>query len=122
MVAFLSQEWLDRQRELGAKLPERPGASLLLQIVVTGAPEGDVAYVQRFEDGRITEASLGADAAAEVVLTQKHPDALAIARGELALAAGVMQGRVKMTGTTGALMKLLPVLQSDEYRTALADA
>lgn len=121
MVAFLSQEWLDLHQQLSADLPVRPGASLRLQIVVSGAPDGEVIYTQRIEDGRIVAATLGADAEAEVVLTQTYADAQAIANGDLELDAGFMQGRVKMTGTTGDLMAILPLTQSPEYKALLAE-
>jgi putative sterol carrier protein len=44
-----------------------------------------------------------------------------IARGELDLHAGFMQGRVKMSGDMGRLMAVLPCTQSDEFRAALAE-
>lgn len=121
MVAFLSQDWLDLHEKLAADLPERPGATALLQIVVSGAPEGEVVYTQRVEDGRIVAAALGADGEADVVLTQTYADAVAIAKGELEVSAGFMQGRVKMAGTTGALMAILPLTQSEEYKVLLAE-
>lgn len=121
MVAFLSQEWLDRQRELTASLPERPGASARVQVVVSGGPDGEVAYLQVIEDGRLVEGSLSRDAGADVTLNQTHADAVAIATGELDPSAAFMQGRVKVVGSMGALMAVLPVLQSHEYEAAMAD-
>lgn len=121
MVAFLSQEWLDRQRELAAALPERPGASARVQVVVAGAPGGEVAYVQVFDDGRLVECSLARDDSADVALNQTYADAVAIATGELDASAAFMQGRVKVVGSMGALMAVLPVLQSHEYEAARAD-
>lgn len=121
MPAFLSQAWLDLQRELGRDLPERPGASARMQVVVTGAPEGDVAYVLSIEDGRVVEASLGTDSDADVTLTQTYVDAVAVARGELDANAAFMQGRVKVVGNMGSLMAVMPLTQSPEYQAVLAD-
>lgn len=120
MAAFLSSEWIELQRQLAADLPERPGASARLQVVVTGTPDGEVTYVQQIEDGRLTEASLGRDDAADVTLTQTHADAVAIARGDLDANAAFMQGRVKVTGNMGSLMALMPLTQSPEYQAFLA--
>jgi len=39
MAKYLTQEWLDLQRELAQEFPERPGATARMQYVVTGAPE-----------------------------------------------------------------------------------
>jgi putative sterol carrier protein len=120
VAAFLSSEWIELQRQLAADLPERPGASARLQVVVTGTPDGEVTYVQQIEDGRLTEASLGRDDAADVTLTQTHADAVAIARGDLDANAAFMQGRVKVTGNMGSLMALMPLTQSPEYQAFLA--
>ena len=122
MVALLSQEWLDLQRELEADLPARPGASARVQQLVTGGPDGDVAYVQELVDGRLVSSTLGAAAEGEVDVTivQTFPDAVAIATGALDVHAAYMQGRVKVLGDMGALMRVLPVTQSPELRQAAA--
>jgi putative sterol carrier protein len=119
MVALLSQAWLDRRGELGAELPVRPGASARVQHVVTGAPDGQVAYVEVFEDGRLTSVTLGPSDDVDLTFTETYPDASAIARGELDLHVGFMQGRVKLVGDVGALMAVLPATQSEEHRTAV---
>jgi hypothetical protein len=118
MVALLSPEWLDRRRDLGAGLPERPGASARLQHIVSGAPDGPVAYVEVFEDGRLTAASWGPAevSAVDVTINETYADAVAIARGELDLHVGFMQGRVKIVGPMGALMAVLPATQSSEHK------
>jgi predicted lipid carrier protein YhbT len=120
VAAFLSPDWVELQVRLAAELPERPGASARLQVVVTGTPDGEVTYVQQIEDGRLTGASLGRDDAADVTLTQTHADAVAIARGDLDANAAFMQGRVKVTGNMGSLMALMPLTQSPEYQAFLA--
>lgn len=120
MVAFLSQEWLDRQRELATVWPERLGASARVQVVVAGGPDGELAYLQVFDDGRLVECALTRDDGADVTLNQTYADAVAIATGELDASAAFMQGRVKVVGSMGALMAVLPVLQSHEYEAARA--
>jgi hypothetical protein len=120
MVALLSQEWLDLRRQLAGSLPERPGATARIQRVVTGAPEGDVTYVEAFDDGRLVSATLGPAADdVDVTITETFPNAVAIAAGELDLHAGYMQGRVKVVGDVGALMAVLPVTQSPEHRAVV---
>jgi predicted lipid carrier protein YhbT len=120
MPAFLTQEWLDLQRSLAGELPERPGASARLQIVVTGTPEGEVRYVQAMEDGRLVECALGAADAVDATLTETYDDAVAIARGELDANVAFMQGRVKVVGDMGHLMAIMPVLQSAAYSEVVA--
>lgn len=120
MRAFLSQEWLDLQRSLAEALPRRPEVSARLQVVVTGGPDGEVRYAQTIEDGRLTASHLGVDDTAELTLTLVWADAERIARGELPLEVGFMQGRVKLEGDVGALLAVQPLLQSSEYCDLLA--
>ncbi len=120
MVRFLSAQWLDLHASLGADLPARPGASARLQFVVTGTPDGEVAYVLTIIDGQLDAVTLGRHDNADVTFTESFTDALAIARGELDIHVGFMQGRVKFAGDMGALMSVLPLTQSDDYQALLA--
>jgi hypothetical protein len=123
MVALLSPAWLERRAELGADLPARPGASARVRHLVSGGPDGDVAFVEVYEDGRLTAVAPASTSAddddADVTLTMSHADAVAVATGELDLHVGYMRGRIKLLGDIGALMDVLPVTQSDELRAAL---
>lgn len=122
MVRHLSEDWLALHTKVGGALPQRPGASARLQHVVTGAPDGEVVYSLVLVDGRITDAMLGRDDdAADCTFLVTHPDSVLVARGELDLHAGFMQGRVKMSGEMGRLMAVLPCTQSDEYHAVLAE-
>ena len=122
MVRHLSEDWVALHAKAGAGLPERPGASARLQHVVSGAPDGEVVWSLVVEDGRVTDTAVGRDDdAADCTFLITHPDSVLIARGELDLHAGFMQGRVKMSGDMGRLMAVLPCTQSDEFRAALAE-
>jgi putative sterol carrier protein len=120
MAPYLTQEWLDLQKELAQEFPARPGASARMQYVITGAPEGDVHYYQVIEDGKILESQLGDDPDAEFTLSQAYEDSVAIAKGELDANAAFMQGKVKVTGNMGKLMSLMPLTQSPEYKEIAA--
>lgn len=120
MATFLTQEWLDLLCTLAAGLPERPGATARLQVVVTGGPDGEVRYVQHIEDGRLVACSLGGDDAADATLTESYDDAVQIAKGELDANAAFMQGRVKVTGNMGRVMAIMPLTQSHEYAAIAA--
>ncbi len=116
MPEYLTQEWLDRQREIAQEFPERPGATAHLQYVVTGGPGGDLKYYWVVENGKMLEAKLGEDPDAEVVLTLSYDDSVKIQKGELDETAAFMQGRLKVTGNMGKLMSLMPLTQSPEYK------
>jgi hypothetical protein len=121
MAPHLSQDWLDLHRQLGEALPERPGVSGRVQHVVTGTPEGAVSYGLVMVDGRYTNAELGVLDAPDVTFTITHDDAVAMARGELELHVGFMQGRIKAVGDMGAVMAMLPATQSPEHRAMVTD-
>ena len=124
MAKYLSQEWLDLQKELAQEFPERPGASAHMQYVVTGAPDGDVKYYAVIENGKMLENRLGEDPEAEFTLSQTYDDSVKILKGELDANAAFMQGKLKVTGNMGKLMSLMPLTQSPEYKaisTKVAD-
>lgn len=120
MAKYLSQEWLDLQKEQAQEFPERPGATARMQYVITGAPDGDVKYFCVIDNGKMLENTLGEDPAAEFTMTQGYDDSIKVLKGELDANTAFMQGRVKVTGNMGKLMSLLPLTQSAEYKTIQA--
>ena len=109
MPKYLTQEWMDRAKELAQDFPETPGATVRLQQVVTGAPEGDVKYYTVIENGKTLEQNLGEDPQADVTLTNSYEDALKIMKGELDANAAFMQCRVNVTGNMAKIMSMMPL-------------
>ena len=120
MAKFLSQEWLDVQKDLAQEFPERPGASARMQYRVSGAPDGDVTFHTVIENGKILENALGEDDQAEFTMAVGYDDFAKVSQGALDANAAFMQGRIKVTGNMGKLMSLMPLTQSAEYK-AIAD-
>jgi putative sterol carrier protein len=116
MAKFLSQEWLDLQKELGQAFPERPGATARMQYKVTGTPDGDVTFHTVIENGKMLENALGDDPQAEFTIAVAYDDFVKTSKGELDANAAFMQGRLKVTGNMGKLMTLMPLTQSAEYK------
>ena len=117
MPKYLTQEWLDEARKLAEGQPERPGASVRMQYVVTGAPGGsDIKYYWVLENGKLLESKLGELPDAEVTLTQTYDDSVKVQQGELDANTAFMQGRVKVTGNMAKLMSLLPLTNAPEYK------
>ena len=116
MAKFLSQEWLDLQRDRAQEFPERPGATARMQYKITGGPDGDVAFYTVIDNGKILENALGEDPQAEFTMTVTHDDFTKTSKGELDANAAFMQGRLKVTGNMGKLMALMPLTQSPEYK------
>lgn len=116
MPKFLSQEWLDVQRELAQEFPERASATARMQYHLTGGPDGDVDYYWVIDKGKLLESQLGVDVDTEFTLTLSYDDAIKIQKGELDANAAFMQGRIKIDRNMGKLMSLLPLTQSPEYK------
>ena len=116
MPKYLTQEWMDTAKSLAQDFPETPGATVRMQQVVTGAPDGDVKYYTVIENGKTLEQSLGEDPQADVTLTNSYEDAVKIMKGELDANAAFMQGRVKVTGNMAKIMALMPLTNKPEYK------
>jgi putative sterol carrier protein len=59
---------------------------------------------------------------ADLVVHLSAADAAALGTGELTLDEGFMMGRVKIEGSMGLVMDLIPVLRSSDYGAAVAAA
>ncbi len=103
MAEFLSEEWVAGLVGAGAA----PGATGTVQVVVTGAPDGDGKVHARVDDGVVAEAAVGTRAAPDVTFTVSYPDAAAIAAGDLDPSVAFMQGRMKTAGDPGLVLDLL---------------
>ena len=121
MVQHLTEEWVALHATAAKDLPERPGATARLQIVVTGKGYGEVAWSLAFVDGRLEEASFGRDDRADCTFLVTPADAVPLATGDLDLHVGFMQGRIKLEGDVGRLLAVLPCTQSPELRRALTE-
>jgi len=122
MAKFLSQQWAD---DILAALNGSDdvrgaikGVQLCIQQVVTSAPDGEVSYWTKIDDGAVSGA-IGAASDADVTITQDYDTAVAMNSGELNAQAAFMQGKLKVTGNMskllanqGAMQALGPVLAS----------
>ncbi len=75
MAEFLSEAWVAGFVGAGAS----PGPTGTLQVVVTGAPDGDGKWHARIDDGVVAEAALGTRSAPDLTLTANYPDGAAMA-------------------------------------------
>jgi predicted lipid carrier protein YhbT len=113
---WLTDEWFDQTRALAVDQPERPGLSARMQFVVTGGTDGDVRYYWVLEDGHLIQSGLGDVKDADVTLSTARSDAVAMAKGDLDPNVAFMQGRMKVAGSMGIMMRLLPVTNTPEYQ------
>ena len=108
MAPFLSAEWLEQVAAAAHDSEElqaaTAGVALTVQQVVTGGPDGEVAWHVRLGDGEV-EIGSGRAPDAEVVITQSHETAAAIGRGGLSPAEAFASGRLKLAGQVGLLVR-----------------
>jgi putative sterol carrier protein len=108
VARFLSPEWM-AEVETAANRTERlrraaAGVDFAVRQVVRGGPDGDVTYTVRLSGGTVTVAP-GADAG-DVEVIQDHATAVAISRGTLSPASAFADGRLKLGGRVGLLVRL----------------
>ncbi|UDY37926.1 SCP2 sterol-binding domain-containing protein [Dermatobacter hominis] len=107
MVAYLSDEWLERAgASLAAsdELAQRTAdLDLAIAYEVAGAPAGKVGYTIRFDHGT-TSVTPGA-VEAPVSFQLDYDTAAAIAKGDLSAQAAFMQGRLKLVGDVNVLIR-----------------
>ncbi len=113
MARFLSPEWIDEASAAAASSPElteaAAGVHLVVQQMVTGGPDGDVAYVVSIDDGRVSLRA-GEDDAAEVTFTLDWDTAVAMATGSFGAQDAFTTGRLRLGGDVGGLLRHGPAL------------
>jgi len=119
-LAFLSQEWLDRQRQLDADVPLVPGATARVQQVVALRRKEEVAWVDTIVDGRRTASELGRADDVDLTLIATREVAVSVLEGTLAPDVAFMRGELKLRGSMRHLLALLPGMVGPEARAARA--
>src|SRR5580658_6801326 len=108
-VKYLSQEWVDAYNAAvageDAVRAAVKGKSAALQMVISGAPDGEVRYWLRIADGGAS-VGLGDIDGAEVTISQSYDTSSQVNKGELAGDKAFMQGKVKISGKMMKMMQL----------------
>jgi putative sterol carrier protein len=108
-VKYLSPEWIDAYNAAVASddsvRKALKGKSAVLQMVIAGAPAGEVRYWLRIGDGTAS-VGLGDAENAEVTIHQSYETSAQVNRGELDGAKAFTQGKVKITGKMIKMMQL----------------
>ena len=108
-VKYLSPEWIDAYNATVAAddsvRQALKGKSAVIQMVVAGAPDGEVRYWLRIGDGAAS-VGLGDADNAEVTIRQSYETSAQVNRGELDGAKAFTQGKVKITGKMMKMMQL----------------
>jgi putative sterol carrier protein len=116
VAKWLSAEWFSQVRALTVGQPDRPGLTARIQYEITGGPDGDAAYYWVLDDGKLLDSAAGTIESPDVTVTMVWDDAVAVHKGELDPNVAFMQGRMKVAGSMGVMMALLPATNTPEYQ------
>jgi hypothetical protein len=117
-LAFAGADWVALLAEAYGDLPTRPGATAVVEHTATGGPDGEVSWWTAFVDGRVVDAGAGHHPDPTVTTTSSYTLAVRLATGEADPSAAFMQGRTKVGGDQAALLRVLGLMATPEYRTA----
>lgn len=120
-VSFASADWVALLADAYADLPERPGATAVVDHTATGGPDGEVGYWTAFEDGRLVGAGAGHHAEPTVTMTSPYTLAGHLATGDADASVAFMQGRTKVAGDQAALLRVLALMATPAYRVATTE-
>ncbi|MGB3409568.1 MAG: SCP2 sterol-binding domain-containing protein [Microthrixaceae bacterium] len=123
VVQYLSDEWFQQAgAAISASEALRAAATasedVTIQYEVTGAPSGKQAYTIWLRDGA-AGLDVGASKGAEVTFALDYPTAVQVAKGELSAQAAFMQGKMKLGGDVGVLIRAHAAI--DSLSDVLAD-
>lgn len=117
MPSFLSPSWFEQLTALADGHRVGPTPTVVQQLV-TGGPDGDIAFVLEVDQGRV-RARPGRDDRAVVTLIESWETAVRLHRGEVTAREAFMSGLIrvrgdvrKMVGTAAGLTSLAPALES----------
>ena len=117
MPSFLSPEWLEQLTALAGG-DDVGVAPTVVQQVVTGGPEGDVAFVLEVDRGRV-RVRPGTDPRATVTLVESWETAVRLHRGQVTAREAFMSGLIRVRGdvrtvvdAAAGLASLAPALAS----------
>lgn len=112
VARYLTQAWFDEinhaaQNDESLRLATA-GTHLTLQQVVTDGPEGERRYWLQIEDGSVRVAagdSAESQVDADATFTQSYTTAVAVNRGELSTEDAFLDGRIRLHGDIGVLLR-----------------
>ena len=120
MAVIGSDEWLSELVTAAAEVRTTQDASGSIAVTVEASPVGKIGWTETVEHGITVSATSPATKGADVVLTAKFAEFVAMLEGESNPAVMFMQGRLKLSGDMGLFLKLLPAMLTEEATAARA--
>lgn len=107
MSAWLTEAWAKEVSACAAQRPAAPGAEGIVEVAVSGGPEGEVRYHWTYAGGVPVAGQAGRAPAPDLAFSVTAADARALLRGEVEPSVAFMRGRLKATGDGGLLLAVL---------------
>lgn len=120
MTQVLTDDWFRSVTESLTSLPEGPGGSGVVEVVVNGGDDGRLTTVWVVADGRLVSVG-AADGSSEpdATIPQSRADIEAVINGERDPAVAFMRGDLKPEGSAAAVMAWLSALSRPDTRAVL---
>jgi len=116
-MKYLSQEFLDEALRISQGFADRPNANARIQYVVSGGPDGDVSYYWMLVGSKLQKCKLGELPNADFTLRMSYDTSRRIQQGDLNPNVAFMTGKMKASGNVGKLLSLMPLTQSDDFKS-----
>jgi hypothetical protein len=116
VTKWLTAEWFEATMAMAGEEPVAPGVSARIQCQISGGPDGEVTCHRVYDDGHLVSRGLGAVKGSDVTLSVAWDDAVAMQRGDLDPNVAFMRGTMKVAGSMGVMLSLLPAVRTPEYR------
>jgi hypothetical protein len=104
VARFLTPEWLEEMQRVADEVDVPVETAIVVAHEVTGTPDGDVCFRFAAADGRLT-LTWATTADAQITLLDDYATAVAMATGVLPAQQAVAEGRLKLRGDVGALVR-----------------
>lgn len=113
-IKFLSDEWaaaLTKALNDSEEFREAAAGQIaLMQMTVTGAPDGDVSYFMSFDEGEVEIALGRAPDTPDLEASINYDNAVAMSKGELGGQQAAMTGKMQTSGNMTKIMGLSKAL------------
>ncbi len=113
---FLSDEWHDMVAQVGADSPKVVTPDTRFRFKVEKGPNGTQNFVWVLADGMLQSSEMAPRGyKPDIAITMKYPVFVDVVSGNLGFSVGYMRGDVKLEGNPGAVVRLVPELDRDEW-------
>lgn len=113
MVEWGTESWFEEVIKSSRRFDPTPGADVKSLYVITGAPSGDVRYVEEIKDGRVVRLTYDTGELIDVTVTVPYPDFKRLFKE--GLTSDQLKSR-KVEGDVSKIERLLPIRRTERFQ------